>query len=199
MNLSDAKAVVQDVFEATGQKIDVDDPLVAAALVNSRVQERAAARSIAAIEAAVRAGVAELAAAANDERAAAAAASESVAAALRDVRASIEAGGDNELSSLRAKFAQTADSVLRDVAGTAREAAPQVWKYRVGMVLGLSALLFALAGGVVGAEFFGRQAERTQDEARQLAAGRDMLAVLPKLDPETHDKVVRMVEQLHRQ
>lgn len=199
MDLTDAKAVVQDVFETTGQKIDVDDPLVAAALVNSRVQARAADRAIAAIDAAVRAGVADLASAASAEREAAGAASESIAAALRDVRTSIEAGGDNELSSLRLRFAEAADSVLREVAGKARDAAPQVWKFRVGAVLCAGALLFALAGGIVGSEFFGRQADRSPDEVRELAAGRDFIAILPQLDPDTRAKVVKLVEATHRQ
>lgn len=199
MDLTDAKSVVQDVFESTGLKIEVDDPLVAAALLNSRVQLRAAEGAAAVLQRAVTAAAGELAQAARAEREAAAAAGETFAETLKQVRASIEAGGDNELSSLRLKFAQSAQETLRDVASKAGESAPDALKWKIAAFLCAGGLLFALAGGVVGAAFFGRQDPPSLEQQREIAAGRDFLAILPKLDGDTRSKVVKLVEASHRQ
>lgn len=197
MDISDAKTIVQEVFEATGQKIELDDPLVAAALVNSKVQTRAAERAVGLIGEAAAAAAQDLAAATRAEREAAAGASERMAAAVADIQRAIAAGGDNELSRLRAQFADAASSVLRDVAAECRVAAPERWKWRVATAMLGVAVLFAAAGGVIGATLFGHKADLSQEDARALAAGRDFLASLPKLDSATRGKVLNQMAESH--
>lgn len=103
---------------------------------------------------------------------------------------------DAEVAKLQASFMSVAEGVLRDIRKEASTAAPSGWKIKVAVSLCLVVALSGVAGAIVGAAYVKRQ--HGDEEARQIAAGKDFLNVLPLLDQPTRDKLASLIEKSRR-
>ena len=88
--------------------------------------------------------------------------------------------------------------MLKQVRDEAGASAPAAWKIKVGLVLSGVVLLGGLAGGIIGAEWYGKGAP-SQEQVKQIAAGKDFLQLLPQLDQATRDTLVHLIEKNHQQ
>lgn len=98
-----------------------------------------------------------------------------------------------EAAKLQAAFTKVAEEVLQDIRKQAHAAAPSAWKIKVAVSLAFVVALSGAAGAVVGAWYTKRA--HSEEEARQIAAGKDFLQVLPQLDQATRDKLARMIDR----
>lgn len=194
---ADAKNLVSEIFTLTGQKVEVDDPIVVAALIHSQLIRRAGQDAMTAIQSAVNSAVADLTNAVNAERQAAAEISQATAAAYQQVVAAAKAATEAEVPKMQTQFIGIAQDVLQQVRKEAGAAAPSAWKIKVGLVLSGVVLLGGLAGGIIGANWSG-SGKLSADEVKQIAAGKDFLQLLPQLDQQTRDKLVRLIEKNHQ-
>ena len=94
-----------------------------------------------------------------------------------------------EAAKLQAAFTKVAEEVLQDIRKQAHAAAPSAWKIKVAVSLAFVVALSGAAGAVVGAWY------TKQAQAREIAAGKDFLQVLPQLDQATRDKLARMIDR----
>lgn len=101
-----------------------------------------------------------------------------------------------EVAKLQASFMSVAESVLHDIRKEASTAAPSGWKIKVAVSSCLVMALSGVAGAVVGADYIKRS--HGDEEARQIAAGKDFLQVLPLLDQPTRDKLSSLIEKSRR-
>lgn len=98
-----------------------------------------------------------------------------------------------EVAKLLAAFIGVAETVLRGVRKEASTAAPSGWKIKVVVSLCLVVALSGVAGVIVGAAYV--KFLHSDEEKRQIAAGKDFLQILPQLDPPTREKLVRLIEK----
>lgn len=106
-----------------------------------------------------------------------------------------QAAAAAEVAKIEAQVAEIAKAVLSQVRKEASASAPHGWKVKVALGVTGLVLLGALAGGVIGAAWFGKAAPPTPEQAKQIEAGRDFLQVLPQLDDTTRDKLVKMIQK----
>lgn len=105
------------------------------------------------------------------------------------------AAADAEVARIQAQVGEIALAVLSQVRKEASASAPHGWKIKVAMGVGGLVLLGGLAGGVIGAAWFGKSAAPDAEQAKQIEAGRDFLQVLPQLDEPTREKLVKMIQK----
>lgn len=105
------------------------------------------------------------------------------AANLKDSAAAAEA------DKLQIAFTKVAENVLQDIRREAHAAAPSAWKIKVSISLSILAIICASAGAVIGSFY------KSEEETRQIAAGKDFLQVLPQLDQQTRDKIAKLIEK----
>ncbi len=107
------------------------------------------------------------------------------------------AAADAEVARIQAEVGKIAQQVLIQVRNEAKADAPHGWKLKIALAAAGVILLGGLAGGIIGAVWFGQASPppRTDDEVKQLAAGRDFIQVLPQLDQATRDKVVKAIQK----
>jgi uncharacterized protein (DUF885 family) len=98
-----------------------------------------------------------------------------------------------EAEKLQAAFTKVAEGVLQDIRKQAHAAAPSAWKIKVAVSLAFVVALSGVAGAIVGSWYV--KHSRNDEEVRQLAAGKDFLAVLPQLDQATREKLERLIEK----
>lgn len=103
-------------------------------------------------------------------------------------------GAEVEVSRHQAAFLVAAEKVIQDIRSEATTAAPSAWKIKVALAMSLVVLVSALAGGVLGATFSGRQT-LTSDQARKIAAGEDFIRIIPTLDDATRAKLNAAIEK----
>lgn len=99
---------------------------------------------------------------------------------------------EQEVTKVQLMLAKAVETALQKV--SAEASAPASWRYKVAALQAVTALLIAIAGGIVGATWFGHAAP-TDEEKAQLAAGRDFMRIYPQLDQATKDKVERLVSR----
>lgn len=103
---------------------------------------------------------------------------------------------DAQVAKIEASFLSVAEEVLRDIRKEASTAAPSGWKIKVAVSLCLVVALSGVAGAIVGAAYVKQQ--HGEEEARQIAAGKDFLNVLPMLDQPTRDRLASLIEKSRR-
>lgn len=106
-----------------------------------------------------------------------------------------KSAADAEVAKVKAQVNKIAEEVLTQVRKEASASAPYGWKVRVGLGVCAVMLLGGLAGGIIGAAWFGKTHTPTAEQAKQIEAGRDFLLVLPQLDQQTKEKLIRMIEK----
>lgn len=135
----------------------------------------------------------------KNERQAAADISRSTAQAYQDIVAAARAATEAEVPKLQVRFVALAQDVLEQVRKEAGASAPAGWKFKIGLGAAGLVILGAIAGGVIGSAWPGKNASvpgaGSPDQAKQIEAGRDFLQVLPQLDDTTRNKVIRMIEK----
>ncbi len=126
-------------------------------------------------------------------------AAQTIAAAVAKAVTNLnQATADAEVARIQAEVGRIAEEVLKQVRKESRADAPHGWKVKIALAVVGVLLLGGLAGGIVGAAWFGKARAITDEEAKQLAAGRDFIQVLPQLDAPTRDKVVRAIQKNHQ-
>lgn len=111
------------------------------------------------------------------------------AAVKKAVEDLAKGAADAEAAKLHASFTKIAEGVLEDIRKEAHAAAPSAWKIKVAVSLTFVVALSCAAGVISGAWYI------KQTEARQIAAGKDFLQLLPQLDQATRDKLVKLIEK----
>jgi len=134
-------------------------------------------------------------------------AAETIRAAGRDVAQEIKGAvqaavtdlskgaAEVEVARIQAQVGEIAQAVLSQVRKEASAAAPHGWKIKAALGMGGLILLGGLAGGIIGAAWFGKGQVPSAEEAKQIEAGRDFLQVLPQLDDATKEKLVWMIQK----
>ncbi|MDN4572056.1 hypothetical protein DBB29_12330 [Pandoraea cepalis] len=191
--------LVRDIFAATGQKVSRDDPIVAAALVNARLIRDAGEHATQGIGRAVDAAAESLAAAAGVHEAAKVSARESVSCAKDEVAAAAKAAAISATEQVREQMERIAADSIRSAIAVGEARAPSAWKLKVAVVGGVLVVGCLLTGVLAGA-WLARSAspQLSEQQQRELAAGKDFLAILPVMDPTTKAKVVRLIKESGR-
>lgn len=153
--LSNARAneveeLLGNIFELTGQKVTLNDPVVAAALLQSRLVKRAGSEATAALTNAAAKMVAELAEAVKAERQQAANADRAVANAFQQITDGAKKIGEQELTTMHVRFSRIASETLEQVRREAAKQAPGGlwWKFAAMLFVGLAiGILIGFATG----------------------------------------------------
>lgn len=111
----DLDALLLEVFERTGVKVTADDPLVAAAMIQSSLVLRAGSQASAALQEAVVKAVDALAQAVRTERETVANVDRSISSAVAQISEAAKTASDHELGAMQARFARVAADTLDQV------------------------------------------------------------------------------------
>lgn len=114
-SVSELEQLLVDVFERTGQKVGSDDPIVAAALIQSSLMQKAGMTAANALNSAVLSAVAELAEAVKQEREQAAQLDRSVNEAIERLTAGAQTVAEQEYLAMKTRFARAAADTLTDI------------------------------------------------------------------------------------
>lgn len=139
-------SVLLDIYKLTGQTVTRDDPILLAALFQSRLIERAgdtASRSISEAAEKTNAALTEAVNIGNDR---AAALDRSIAIAFQQIADGAKRMGDDELATLQARFARMASETLEKVRHEAARNTPTNAKWRTGVVVIIGVLAGMTAG-----------------------------------------------------
>jgi hypothetical protein len=148
----DVDSLLLDIYKLTGQKVTSDDPIVLAALFQSRLIERAATGAARAFhDAAEKEGqaLAEAVRMGNDR---AATLDRSIAGAFQQFADGAKEVGDKELAMLQARFARMASDTLERIRRESARGAPRLawWKTATLVLAGVSS---GMAAGAYLARF----------------------------------------------
>jgi len=178
---TDLQALLVDVFDQTGIKVTADDPIVAAALIQSAVMRRAGVDAAQRMQDCVVDAVKQIADAVNTERAAAASLDRAAGDAHQQLIADAKLVGEAELSQLRERFLKAASTALEEVRSTAALSKGAVrWRIGAGVAVGL-------AVGAMLTLALGRFQPRpmSPEQVRLMHNGLMLDAAWPKLPPAT--------------
>lgn len=172
-------ALLVDVYAQTGIKISADDPVVAAALIQSALVRRAGNDAAGELQRCVVHAVAEIAEAVKTERAAAASLDRAAGDAHAQIVSDAKAISRAELSEMRQRFWQLAESTLEQVRSSAQLSQGAI---RIRVALGL---FVGLALGFVLAIVAGRVQPQAMsaEQVRLMHNGLMLDAAWPKLPP----------------
>lgn len=171
-------SLLVDIFELTGQKVTLDDPLVVAALIQSTMVKRAGAEAADSLRDAVVKIVADLAEAVKVERQVAANLDKTLAGAFQQITDGAKKAGDQEVTAMQMRFSRAATETLDLVRKEAAKQNPQgLWWKLSAMALGGVAL--GLLVGTLLAK--GKSAGVTQEQVRLIHNGILLDAAWPKL------------------
>lgn len=121
-------------------------------------------------------------------------AAESLKIAVGDAVSELsKASHDLQVEKFHAEFIRVANTVLNDIGKTATTAAPSAWKVKVAVSMTFVIALSGIAGGIIGATYYHQG--HSQEETREIAAGKDFLKVLPQLDEATKNKIANLLEK----
>lgn len=189
------KELVGEIFRLTGQKVDVDDPVVVAALINAQLIRQAGEDAMFSIQSAVDLAIGDLSTAVKEERKAAAGISKSTDLAYQKIISMTKAASQSEVAKMREQFSEVVIEILEKMRSEAGETAPSGWKIKFGM-LALSVILLSGAAGLaVGMTWFNTVRPSTALQAQQLSMGKSLMEILPQLDKATKDKLVHQLEK----
>lgn len=189
------KELVGEIFRLTGQKVDIDDPIVVAALINAQLIRQAGEDAMFSIQSAVDQVIGDLSAAVKEERKAAADISKSTDLAYQKIISMTKAAAQSEVAKMRQQFSEVVIEILEKVRREAGETAPSGWKIKFG-ILALSVMLLSGAAGLaMGMTWFNKVRPSTALQAQQLSMGKSLMEILPRLDKATKDKLVHLLEK----
>lgn len=167
--------IVCDFFEATGQKFDMDDPVVTAAIMQAHYVRQAGADVVGGIERAKAVALASLTAAIEAE------ARDAAKLIAREVTSSLRANMNAETERAKGTLAKYADSLRAGLAGSKALPLPRapvrLDMKTVGIVAGAVAL-----SSIVAAMVF---SSITAQERQQLEFGKAVLQAIPAMDAKT--------------
>lgn len=177
-------ALLVEIFEVTGHKVTLDDPVVAAALLQSKLLRRAGDAAADSLREAVVKVVAELAEAVRVERETAGNLDRTVASAFQQITDGAKKAGDQELAIMQTRFARVATETLDQVRREAARLAPggRWWRYSATLLAGLA--LGLIVGVVIGKS---RSPQINQEQIRLMHNGMLLDAAWPKLPKTVRD------------
>lgn len=141
-------ALIVEVFELTGQKLTLDDPVLVAALLQSELIKRAGGDAALMLREAAMEVVAELIKAVKVEREHAANLNRTAADALQKIAEGAKAIGSAEQATMATRFEQTAVDTLDRVRKEAAKQAPGGMRWRYTS-FGLAGLALGIAGTII--------------------------------------------------
>lgn len=188
------KELVGEIFRLTGQKVDIDDPVVVAALINAQLIRQAGEDAMFSIQSALDQVIGDLSTAVNEERKAAADISKATDLAYQKIISMTKAAAQSEVVKMRQQFSEVVTEILERVRREAGEQAPSEWKIKFG-ILALSVMLLSGAAGLaVGMTWFNK-VRPTALQAQQLSMGKTLMELLPKMDKATKEKLLHQLEK----
>jgi hypothetical protein len=175
----DLDALLVEVFQSTGVKVTADDPLVAAAMIQSSLVLRAGSRASEALQEAVVGAVAALAEAVKAERETVANIDRSITSAVAQISEAAKTASAHELGAMKASFARAAAHALDQVSRQASLSRGAIaWRMGACLAAGLA------AGLVSGTLLVKLQAPQLSPEQRRLIHNGLILdTAWPKLPP----------------
>lgn len=178
------RKLLVEIFEVTGHKVTLDDPVVAAALLQSKLLRRAGDEAADSLREAVVKVVAELAEAVRVERETAGNLDRTVASAFAQITEGAKKAGDQELATMQARFARVATETIDQVRREAASVAPGGLRWRYAATL-LAGVTLGLATGFLLGAF--RAPQITQEQIRLMHNGMLLDAAWPKLPKPARD------------
>ncbi len=143
-------ALLVEIFELTGYKVTIDDPILIAALFQSNLVKRAGDDAANSLQNAAVKIVAELTEAVKVEREQAAKFDRTMATAFQQIADGAKTASDNELTLLRTRFASIASETLDQIRKEASRQTPSgLWWKSSAILLG-GVVVGLLIGTVVG-------------------------------------------------
>lgn len=178
--------LIVEVFELTGQKLTLDDPVLVAALLQSELVKKAGGDAALMLrEAAMEVG-AELIKAVKVEREHAANLNLAAADALQRIAEGTKAISSAEQASLATRFEQTAIDTLDRIRKEAARQAPGGMRWRYA-TLGLTGLALGIAGTVIAGQLIVPRV--TSEQVRLLHNGMLLDAAWAKLPKAARDVI----------
>ncbi|MDP2367184.1 hypothetical protein [Rhodoferax sp.] len=141
-------ALIVEVFELTGQKLTLDDPVLVAALLQSELIKKAGGDAALMLREAAMEVVAELIKAVKVEREHATSLNRAAADALQKIAEGAKAISSAEQANMATRFEQSAIDTLDRVRKEASKQAPGGMRWRYA-TLGLAGLALGIAGTVI--------------------------------------------------
>lgn len=179
-------ALIVEVFELTGQKLTLDDPVLVAALLQSELVRKAGDDAASMLRDAAMEVVAELIKAVKVEREHAANLSRAAADALQRIAEGTKAISSAEQASLATRFEQTAIDTLDRVRKEPAKQAPGGMRWRYA-TLGLAGLALGIAGTVIAGQLIVPRV--TSEQVRLLHNGMLLDAAWTKLPKTARDVI----------
>lgn len=163
------RRIAVDIFDITGQKVDLDDPVVTAALFYSAKMQQGANEIRKATEEAQR-SVTMLAA------------------------SSIAQATKIESEKIKSKLSHFAEGIKRDVLSAVDTDTSNPDRRRSIFATGVTLFLVACSGVAVGAYCFPAPSVLTPSQTKDLNMARELREVLPHLDNQTREKLISALE-----
>jgi hypothetical protein len=161
------KALVGEIFHLTGQKVEIDDPVVVAALINSQLIRQAGEDAMFSIQSALNLAMDDLSESVKEERAAAAEICNAIALADQRISLITTAAEQAEVIKMRAQFSDVVVDMLEQIRKEAGQTASYGWKIKF-CLLALTAMVWCGALGVVaGAAWFGKAKPMIIEQVQQ--------------------------------
>ncbi len=219
--VSEVKSLVTEIFEVTGQKVEVNDPVVVAALMHSQIIKRAGNEAAAAIDQAVKSGIEQLkreTRASNDAQAqmvasatngmsqalkASAAASDAIEKKTREAFEKIAAATNAAVSTAKVNAELQVLAVVDRAMTNIVNGNQNMLKGKLAVQLGGFALVVVCAAMAVGwyikpaaKQTTGQAVPQAMSEAdiKSLNVGRDMQRIWSQLDPETRETIRQKIQ-----
>jgi len=202
------KKLAVEIFEITGQKVELDDPVVTAALFYSHYMRKSSAivaeqiahqsaqsaqEIVKKLEVTVENCVAELALAVSHEREVAAQSHLAAEQAYNKVMTLVSAGSKSEISNIKNTLTAHANLLLAKIKQSGQT--PNTGRWYVSTVAAvICAVLIGATGAVAGVTFYDQRGFSPED-TRLLSMGRDMSKVIPYLDKESKDRLAKLVKE----
>lgn len=179
-------ALIVEVFELTGQKLTLDDPVLVAALLQSELVRKAGDDAASMLRDAAMEVVAELIKAVKVEREHAASLNRAAADALQKIAEGAKAIGNAEQVTLASRFEQTAVDTLNRVRKEAANQAPGGMRWRY-ISFALAGLAIGIAGTVIAGQLIVPRV--TNEQVRLLHNGMLLDAAWARLPKAARDVI----------
>lgn len=183
---TEIEGLLVNVFQLTGHKLTPDDPLVVAALVQSKLVRQAGDAAAKSVKESVAKAIAELNEAVRIEREQAANIDKTVSNAFQKITDGAKKVGDNELATLTAKFSRAASDTLESVRKEVTAASPENRRARTLTVVSI-ALAVGVCLGIVISGATHRQI--TPEKLRLINNGMLLDAAWPKLSKQVREQI----------
>ena len=206
MTTSKEKELVDEVFALTGRKLDLDDPVVVAAIFQSELFKSTVDACTNNIKIAAKDAATEIIDSVKVERNAAAMQDEKAAQIYKNIQDLGRSVSDVEANRLKSDFRSVASTILQDVARESKVGAPNALKLRLAFVQTLLmsfVLVVGIGAGLGYQNFFGKESvvaapiriALTSEQEMQIQAGKDFIRIIPKLTDEQKNNLISLIQQ----